>query len=93
MANNATDVSGAFASEGRSFAGSVVAGLADFGRALNNSVVRAVQTRRTRNMLDGLDDRSLHDIGISRGEIPGVALHSTDHPDIPYHHCRRNPLR
>ncbi len=62
-------------------------------RTIRDRIVRAVRIRRTYDMLNELDDHTLQDIGISRGELKSVATHSVDYPDIPYHHCHRNRMR
>lgn len=49
------------------------AAFARFGRALANAPRRAYQRRQLENELYGLDDRSLNDIGVSRGAIPALA--------------------
>ena len=50
-----------------------LAAFARFGKALTGAAKRVYARTQLENELYGLDDRSLADIGISRGMIPAVA--------------------
>lgn len=50
-----------------------LAAFARFGKALTSAAKRVYARNQLENELYGLDDRSLADIGISRGMIPAVA--------------------
>jgi uncharacterized protein YjiS (DUF1127 family) len=50
-----------------------LAAFARFGRALTDSARRIYARTQLENELYGLDDRSLNDIGVSRGSIPALA--------------------
>lgn len=54
------------------FASRIAAELNEIGSLL----VRRWRIRATRRVLESLDDRTLHDIGIDRSEIPSVAATS-----------------
>lgn len=45
------------------------AGLARFVRAVGKAIVREYRTRREISFLMEQDDRTLHDLGISRSEV------------------------
>jgi uncharacterized protein YjiS (DUF1127 family) len=49
------------------------AAFARFGRALTDTARRIYARTQLENELYGLDDRSLNDIGVSRGSIPALA--------------------
>nr|WP_298681982.1 DUF1127 domain-containing protein [uncultured Dongia sp.] len=50
-----------------------LAAFARFGRALTDTARRVYARTQLENELYGLDDRSLNDIGVSRGSIPALA--------------------
>ena len=50
-----------------------LAAFARFGRALTDTARRIYARTQLENELYGLDDRSLNDIGVSRGSIPALA--------------------
>ena len=45
---------------------------------------RSHQIRRTYAELSALEDRTLADIGVSRGELAAVAVHCVDNPGVAY---------
>lgn len=73
-------IAGTFARAFTSF----FAACSGFMANLERSIARAYKIRKTYAELSRLDDRSLKDIGISRGEIGAVALHSADYPGVSY---------
>ena len=92
MTNSVSHIPGSVPARGAS-SRSVLDRVASQIRAIRDRIVRAAKIRETYDMLNELDDRTLHDIGISRGEIKSVAVHSADYPDIPYHHHHRKRMR
>jgi len=66
--------------------GSAIGSIVSVVSLLRARLVRRYRARLTRKLLEALDDRTLHDIGIERSEIRSVVeTRAADHR-VHYHH-------